>query len=223
VFNRAETRLPVAAFSLPPNPPKGELTEAIQAFERVAESWGALRGEIADTKEEAERAKIEARAATEAALAGKETKVSVVAVEQEFAAKIAELEGKEEALRQAVDESGNAMALQIAEHKSAWIARLGEVEAEQAARFAKAISEALGALSELASARGAVEYLRDFNHTLAKIGQQRQFSGGRIEIEHRIPGTVQTHWDPAVLLKALNEVVDPTPKPQPVKSRAVPA
>jgi hypothetical protein len=224
IFNRANTKTPVASMSLPPHPPKGDLTKAIANFERVADSWAEVRGEISDAKEAAEQAKAKAKAEiVEAAKSGKQTDVSIPAIEAEHAEKLAELEAREQALRVAVDETGNEMALQIAEHRTEWLAGLEEVAGEAGAKYAKGISEALAALDELGAARGAASWLTDFNFTLARLGQQSQFAGGRVVLRHKFPGTYETEWNPKDLLAAAAKVVDPAPAPQPVKSRGVPA
>jgi hypothetical protein len=202
LFDRTSTKSPIASFNVPPHPPPAAAA-AIENFNRVADDWGRTRGEIADAKEAAQHAKAEAKAAvTEGAKSGKPSRINVVAVEQEHAAKIAGLEAKAEAQAVAVDETGNEMAIAIAENRAAWLTTLEEVAAEAEARYEKALKDAQAALAELAPARGAVDWLESFNHTHARIGTQTQFAGGRLTIQHRLPGTVQGEWDPQLLLAA---------------------
>jgi hypothetical protein len=119
----------------------------------------------------------------------------------------------------AVDEVGNTMALAIAEHRSEWQAGLEDVAVDAADRYGKAIAEAQKALADLGPARSAVSWLQEFQSNLARLGQERQFVGGRIRVEHKFPGSVQSDWDPKELLAAANEVVSPTPKPELATSR----
>jgi hypothetical protein len=219
MFNRASSRTPLAAFAVPPHPPAAA-AKAIADFERVADAWGQVLGEIDDAKAAAEQAKAQAKsAAVEAVKSGKPTKVSVVEIEQKYEQQTAELEAREAVLRVAVDEVGNTMALAVAEDRSAWLTKLEEVETEAESRYANAIKEAQAALGEIGPARAAVRWLSDFQSNRARHGLESQFAGGRVRIEHKFPGTIQSEWDPKELLAAANEVVSPTPKPELATSR----
>jgi hypothetical protein len=209
LFDRTSSKTPITAFTFPPHRPPAAAKE-IEAFDNLGDEWGAVRGERADVEESRELAIREAKAeAVEAAKTGKAPTVSVVAIEQEYDAQIAELKAREDALAVAIDEVGNTAAVAVAENRAAWLATLGEVAAEAEARYAKALADAEAALADLVPARGAIEWLTDFNHVHARIGTQTQFAGGKLWIEHRFPGTLQSEWDPKELLATAGKLLDP--------------
>jgi hypothetical protein len=217
--NKAESKTPIASFATPPHAPPAA-AQAIADFERVADAWGAVKGEIADAQEAKAQALAEAKAAAvEATKSGTTTKINVVALAEKYDKQIAELEAREAVLRVAVDETGNDLALAVAENRGEWLARLEEAATDAEARYVNAIKEGLVALAELAPARGAVEWLAEFQSNRARHGLERQFVGGRIRVDHRFPGTIQSEWDPKELLAAAQLVAAPSPKPELARSR----
>jgi vancomycin resistance protein YoaR len=207
MIDRTYTRIPVADFALPPHPP-APAKKAIDNFKRVSSEWKAIRGAIAQTTAEAEAARDAAKkAAVDAATSGKKSAGPGVAeVQAEYDAKLAALEDQEAALREALDQVGNELAVQVATCRGEWLANTEKYEGDAAQKYAQAISEARAALKALTDARGAVEYLSTFNHNLARVGSQRQFVGGKITVEYHVPGVIQNSWDPAVLLEGAAQV-----------------
>jgi hypothetical protein len=196
MIDRATTKIPVSDFALPPHAP-APVGKAIAQFERVTAEWRAARGAIAK------------QAAIDSAVSGKKpARPGVGEIEAEYAAKLAALGETEETLRLALDQVGNELATTVASHRDEWLARMIEVRAESAQTYAEKLGETRAALSELAAARGAVEYLSTFDHSRAQVGAQRQFSGGRLTVIARVPGVLQKEWDPAALLDAAAKVTD---------------
>jgi hypothetical protein len=209
MFDRLQTRGPIASFAVPPHAPPAA-ARAIAKFEKVGDAYGAIQGAISDVEEAQAQAVTEARAqAVEDAKAGKKASVSVVDVENEYARKLADLKGQEQVLRAAVDEVGNELALAIAENRADWLANLEAEASEIEARYDKAVAEGQAALADLGPARGGVRWLQEFSHSRARIGQESQFSGGQVTLRYRFPGTLQTDWNPRELLAAAAEVTSP--------------
>jgi hypothetical protein len=209
MIDRATTKIPVSDFALPPHAP-APVGKAIAQFERVTAEWRAARGAIAEATAEAEQARAVAKqAAIDSAVSRKKpARPGVGEIEAEYAAKLAALGETEETLRLALDQVGNELATTVASHRDEWLARMIEVRTESAQTYAEKLGETRAALSELAAARGAVEYLSTFDHSRAQVGAQRQFSGGRLTVIARVPGVLQKEWDPAALLDAAAKVTD---------------
>ncbi|MFL5953850.1 MAG: hypothetical protein ACJ76I_07055 [Gaiellaceae bacterium] len=120
------TKLPVALFAVPPAAPK-PVAAAHLRFERVAAEWQQTRhDDIAAAERAAEVAMADAvRSRVDSAKSGDGKEVpDLDQVERESAAKIAVLRAKSEVLAVAVDESGNELATEIAEHRHEWLAQL---------------------------------------------------------------------------------------------------
>jgi hypothetical protein len=214
MWDRSSSRRPIASFQLPPHPPD-QVQAAYDEFDRVATEWGGILGEIDDARDEAKRAKTAAKeAVTEAAIAGKATKVSIVGVEQDHLARVAELQAKADAVALAVDEHGNRLAAAIAAHRDPWLENLGAAEDTAAVRFTAAVAEARAALRDLAPARGAVHWLADFDPGEATVGRQAAFVGGRVSIDTTtIPRESSTPAGP--VLDLLDQVTAPAEPPRP--------
>jgi hypothetical protein len=107
----------------------------------------------------------------------------------------------------AIDEAGNRLAQVIAEHRKEWLALLAEGEAEAAAHFNLAITEAQAAIADLRPTRGALGWLNQFDADRAQSGQNAPFAGGRLRVKSK-SGTLRGEHDPAVLLELAARVTE---------------
>jgi hypothetical protein len=215
MWDRSSTRRPIASFNLPPHPPE-PVAEAYATFDRVASEWADLLGQIDDAGEQAKQAKADARdAVTAAAFAGKANKTSIVAVEAEHRARVEELQEQADAVAVAVDQAGNELAQAIAANRAPWLDALAAAEQTAAERYAAAVLEAKAAVRDLAPARGAVGWLRDFDTGQAIVGRQQAFVGGRVDLDTtRVPRETRTPADRVLAL--LDQVTAPA---EPAKAR----
>ena len=214
MWDRTSTRRPIAAFNVPPHAPVA-VAEANQKFTEVGDTWGSLLGEIDDARESARKAKGDAKAAvTAAALAGKPSKVSIVGVEQEHLARVQELEEQAGAVASAVDEVGNDLAHAVAANRDEWLAELAKAEADATSRLVAALADARKALADLAPARGAVQWLQNFDADDATVGRQQAFAGGRLHVDTTSVRR-ETNTDPATLLDVIAQTLEGPKPPKP--------
>ena len=215
--NAAVTRTPIASFPLPPGQPEG-VVEAEREFDRVATEWASTNGAIADAREAAKQAQADAKhKAIEAAMSGKATKTSVVAVETEHLARVAELEAKAEALSAALDEVGNTLARAIGSGRDSWVATLERLDTEFAGRFSTLIGEAQQVAREWAKIRGGLVWLRGFDTGEAIVGRISAWhGGGRLDVEGDPAGPLRGEHQVAKLLALAAKAATP---PAPPKSR----
>jgi hypothetical protein len=214
MINRAASRLPIASFTIPPAAP-APVAEAYAHFDRVAEAYGRLRGDLDDAKAElVAAARGSVRAAADAIAAGKPLK-DPDKPRRDAEAKIANLQRQAEAASIAVDEAGNEFADAIAEHRGEWLEELAAAEQDAAARYDRAIAEARRAVDALGPARRALAWLRDFDAGRAHVGQEQPFHGGRVRVD-TMPIRRETSTDPCVLLDVLATA---TATPEPAKPR----
>jgi hypothetical protein len=218
MWDRTSSRRPIASFDLPPHAPE-PVQAAYAEFDRISTKWAAILGEIDDAREAARQAKAAAKqAVTEAAIAGKPTKVSIVAVEQEHLARVEELQEQADAVAVAVDQAGNELAQAIAANRDPWLDALAAAEDAAATRFVSALLEAKAAARDLGPARGAVHWLRDFNRNEAIVGRQHAFTGGRVDLDTtRVPRETRTPADRVLAL--LDQVAAPAEPPKPRRHR----
>ena len=210
-----ESKIPVAAFALPPHQPL-PVAEARVRFDRLGDEWAAAKGELRDANEAVSVARAaDVRAIADAAAAGRKV-VDQTKHEREARAKIEQLERRIEGLAVAVGEAGNELARVIGRNKAPWLELLAAAERDAASRYAAAVREALKALVDLAPARGAVEWIEQFDVSEAIVGRAWEFSGGRVRVEGESFGTFRGELDPAVLLKLAAKAEKPI---EPPKSR----
>lgn len=210
MFNRAASRQPIAAFTIPPSPPP-DVAKAYEKFNRIGDERGRLRGELDDAKGAlvtADRTSV--RAAADAIAAGKPLKDPDRA-RREVEARIGGLQRHIQAAAVAVDEAGNELAASIVANRSVWLEDLSDAEAEAVARFDRAIADARGALAIVGPARQAVQWIAGFDEGRAVAGQEPQFGGGRIRVDTTLIRR-ETEGDPGQLLDTLEKV---TGSPEP--------
>lgn len=198
---------PIAAFTIPPHPPE-PVAVAYARFDRVANEWGATQGAIDDARAAAKAAKAAAtRAVADAVKAGKPSTVDPAEVEREHAATLRALEEKLAALTIAVDETGNALCSTIGGNRQPWIEALDAVAQEAAIRYRQALQDARAALLDLAPARGAVDWITNFEPGPATIGRQAQWAGGRMYCDTTSVRR-ETDAQPLQLLDVLGRIAD---------------
>jgi hypothetical protein len=210
-MKQAMAKDPIAAYALPPHPPEA-VTEAQTHFDRLGEKWAATKDELREAKAAVKAAKAEdVRAAAETYAAGK-TPREPTKREDAAREKVNRLEAELAALNLALDEAGNDLAEAVAANREEWAATLEAAADEAAERYAEAITEAQAALAELRPARGAAEWLRDFDLSQAVVGYQPQFHGGRIVVEGDDSDPMRGEHRPEDLLRLAAKATDP-PKP----------
>jgi hypothetical protein len=200
------TKQPVAAFQIAPNAPRA-VREAWQRFERVTDAWAETGGAIQDAEAEGRQVVAEAtRIATQEGKAGKPLP-DLSAIQREQDERMATLRAQEEAQSQAVDELGNDLADEIHEHRSAYRRAQGQAEAKVHDTLQALLVQVRQALTELAQARAAVEWLDDFDAGEARVGRQQQFWGGRLGVD-TMALVRQSDADPLVLVDTIAQVLD---------------
>ena len=215
MWDRSSSRRPIASFTIPPHPP-APVAEAYAEYDRVANQWAALIGEISDAEEAGRKAKSDAKAAvTAAAVAGKQSKVSIVGVEEEHLGRVAELRERAGAIALAVDEAGNSLVQAIARNQEPWLANLADAEADAAKRVAAALKATRQALADLTPARAAVGWLQAFDAAQARVGRQPQFAGGRLHVDTTHVRR-ETTTDPKTLVDVIATTLE---QPKPPTSR----
>lgn len=202
MWNRASSRRPIAAFSLPPHLPAA-IAPKREKFDRLGDAFGGLLGEIDDAREERTRdraAKI--RAAADAHATGKKAP-DLAAAAAEHDARIAALEAQLPALVIALDEAGNELAVAVAEHRAEWEQTLVAVQEEAVGRIRVALADLRAGVADLGPARAAVGWLADFDHNKAVAGQQNAFVGGRVDVD-----TMQVRRESRTPAESVIQVLD---------------
>ena len=126
--------------------------------------------------------------------------------------------------RAAADEAGNRLAQEIAAHKDQWVENLAAQADELAATYNEALAEARLALAAFVPARAGLNWVSNFDSSLAESGRYSQFSGGRLRVTGRRAGIkeLRGEFDPATLLAvaAAATAPPPAPPPSPASSRS---
>ena len=216
-MRRHSSKWPINAYNIPPHPPAA-VWDAYAHFDRLGHEFGRLRGELRNAEGEVREAHAkDVRRIADAAAAGK-TVTDQSKHQDQARKKVATLEQKIEGTALAVDEAGNTLAKAIAQHRDDWLAELAEAEREATGRYMSAIAEAKAALVDLRPARGAVQWLAEFDAGPATVGERPQYAGGgRVTIA---PIRSNDPMPVVELLDLLMTAAAETEKPQPNRRAA---
>jgi hypothetical protein len=208
---------PVTQFAIAPHAP-AEVAEAYANFERVASEFEVAQSTLEDLRVRSKTEVANAhKASAEARVNGTAPpKQGPAEIQAKFDKEVARAEAEVQVLWDATDEVGNTLAHAIAANKDEWLAALDAAEVAATERLRAAIAVARAAVNDLAPARAAPKWLREFSADHARVGTQAQFATGnallvdyhRAKSEKVVP-TFDTYVAPESVLRLLDLVVEP--------------
>jgi hypothetical protein len=123
----------ITTYAVPPHAPPA-VAEAKSGFDRIADRWAGVKGELQDAKEALAKAKTaDLQAIVDAAEKGEDVK-DPQANQRKADALIDDLRVRLKGLNRAVDEAGDRLAEAIAEHRDQWLPLVNVAATDAATR-----------------------------------------------------------------------------------------
>lgn len=166
----------ITAFALPPGAPAA-VAAAQEEFNRVANKWAELQGDLEDAEAAVKTAQQADTEAVAAAISKGEAVEDAAAREREALVKVRAYGGMLQGAELAADKAGNALLGPIEAAREDWAAQLEAERDEARTRYDEAVEEAQVALVALGKAQSALTWIRNYDAVLARAGEIVSYHG----------------------------------------------